>query len=115
MKKILFLIVVSTGLLLTSCYKAPDNGIAKITIVTSTYFRQPGVDVQLVGPPTSYINEHFLTDMNGEIQYEHDPALEVILNVHATYTDPLSVFHEAHGIIRIIPDETANETYVLNP
>ncbi len=114
MKKILFFLLVSTGLLLTSCYKEPENGIAKITIVSSSYFRQPWVDVQLVGPPTSYINEHFLTDMNGEIQYEHDPALEVILNVHATYTD-VTGFHEAHEMVRIRPDQTVNETFVLNP
>lgn len=115
MKKILLLLVVSTGLLLTSCYKEPENGIAKITIVTSSYFRQSGVDVHLYGPATSYIDLHLITDFNGEIVYEHDPALEVILNVHATYTDPSSVLHEAHGIVRITPDETADETYVLYP
>jgi predicted aminopeptidase len=52
--------------------------------------------------------------MNGEIQYEHDPALEVILNVHATYTD-VTGFHEAHEMVRIRPDQTVNETFVLNP
>jgi hypothetical protein len=115
MKKILLLIVVSTGLLLSSCYKEPENGIAKITIVSSVYYRQPGVDVHLYGPPTSYIDMHLMTNFNGEVVYEHDPSLEVILNVHATYTDPSSVFHEVYGIIRIMPDEKVEETFVLNP
>lgn len=115
MKRILLLLVFSSGLLLNSCYKAPENGIAKITILDSSHFRQAGVDVHLFGPSGSFIDLHRMTDFNGEIIYEHDPALEVILNVHATYTDPSSVFHEAYGIVRIIPDKTANETFVLTP
>jgi hypothetical protein len=114
MKKIVFLLVASTGLLLTSCYKAPENGHAKITILNSAMFRQPGVDVHLTGPTGSFIDVHRMTNQNGEIDYEHDPALEVILHVDATYTDDLSVFHEAQGYVRIIPDKTANETFVLN-
>lgn len=115
MKKILLLVTVSAGLLLTSCYKEPENGIAKITIVNSPgLFRQPGVDVHLYGPAGSYIDVHKMTDLNGEIVYEHDPALEVILQVHATYTDAMGL-HEANGIVRITPDKTADETFVLYP
>jgi hypothetical protein len=71
--------------------------------------------VHLYGPTGSNIDEHFMTDQNGEILYEHDPALEVILHVDATYIDGSSVLHEAQGIVRIVPDKTANETYVLYP
>jgi hypothetical protein len=115
MKKIIFLLVAAHGLLLTSCYKAPENGFAKITILDSFSFRQPGADVHFYGPTGSFIDDHRTTDQNGEILYEHDPALEVILHVHATYTDPSSNFHEAFGIVRITPDKTANETFVLTP
>jgi hypothetical protein len=114
MKKILLLITVTAGLLLTSCYKEPENGVAKITILTSSHFRQPGVDVHLYGPPGSFIDVNGITDLNGEFVYEHDPALEVILNMDASYTD-INGLHEAHGHVRIRPDKTANETFVLQP
>lgn len=115
MKKILLFLVVSSALLLTSCYKEPEKGLAKITILNSSEFRQPGVDVHLFGPAGSYIDLHRMTNQMGEVLYEHDPALEVILKIHATYTDDLNVFHEAWGIVRIVPDEEASETLVLNP
>jgi hypothetical protein len=114
MKKLIVACLIVSGLLLTSCYKEPENGIAKITIVNSSLFRQPGADVHLKGPAGSYIDVYKTTDLNGEIVYEHDPALEVILTVKATYTDATGL-HEANGIVRIIPDKTANETFVLYP
>jgi hypothetical protein len=68
MKRIILIFITLTGLL-SSCYKAPENGIAKIIILSKACYRQPGVDVQLLGPAGSYIDEHMITDLNGEIVY----------------------------------------------
>ena len=108
--KILLLLVVSSGLLLTSCYKAPVNGIAKIKVVTSGIYVQPGANVTLTGPTGSPINVSGLTDMSGQFEYEHDPALEVILSVSASYGASSGA-----GIIRINPNETSSTTITLNP
>ncbi len=111
MKKILLLLVVSTGLLLTSCYKEPENGIAKIIVIDDNDFRVPSANVTLTGPVGSYINESGITNFNGEWEYEHDPALEVILQIHATSsTGP----EYGDAIIRITPDKTSTETVKLH-
>src|SRR5688572_14737590 len=105
MKKLILLAVVASSLMLSSCYKESENGVAKITIYSNVgHLRVPNVDVHLFGPPGSYIDRHFITDQMGEVIYEHDPALEVVLKVHATITDG-SGFREAKGIIRITPDK----------
>lgn len=110
MKKILLVLVIAAGLALSSCYKEPENGVAKIKVVTSMVYIQPGATVHLDGPAGSNIHVSGLTDMNGVFEYEHDPALEVILTVTATY-GPSS----GAGIIRISPDETNSTTITLYP
>jgi hypothetical protein len=114
MKKILLLLMVASAGLLTSCYKAPENGIAKITIYDSNHFRVPLANVDLTGPTGSPIHDGGITDMHGEWVYEHDPALEVILNVYA-WTNDATGLHEAHGIIRIVPGKTTEESFTLYP
>lgn len=110
MKKILLLFVVFSGLLLTSCYKDPANGIARITVVDVNAFKISAANVQLTGPTGSYINESGITNFKGEWEYIHDPALEVILQVHVTSsTGP----EFGDGIIRIEPDETATVTIII--
>lgn len=110
MKKIILLLVVSTGLLLTSCYKEPENGVATIRVVDENVFRVPNATVTLTGPAGSYIHVSGVTDFNGEWTYEHDPALEVILHIHATSsTGP--EFGDA--MVRIVPDETAEQTVMI--
>ena len=104
MKKIIFTIVIASGLLLTACYKAPEDGIAKIIVVDTNDFRVPTANITLTGPTGSFINVSGISNFNGEWIYTHDPALEVILNVNATSQDGLQT---GYGIIRIKPDETA--------
>jgi len=107
MKKILLLLVATTSLLLTSCYQEPVNGVAKITVIDENEFRVPSANVTLTGPTGSYISVSGITDFNGEWLYEHDPALEVILQVHATSsTGP----EYGDAIVRIVPNKTTNET-----
>ena len=113
MKNILLLLLVSSGLLLTSCYKEPENGTAKIIVIHNGY-RKPSADIQLTGPAGSYINVSAISDQNGEFIYTHDPALEVILDVDASFTDG-SGLHQGQGIIRIVPDETNEVTITLYP
>ncbi len=114
MKKLSFLVVVAFVVMLSSCYQAPERGKAKFTILNSSNFRVDGANIQLTGPTGSYINVGGVTDFNGEWIYEHDPALEVILDVYAWKNDATGL-HETHGIIRITPDKTENETFILYP
>jgi hypothetical protein len=58
------------------------------------------------------MDHHFMTNQLGMVEYEHDPALEVILNVHVTYLHT-SGMKECYGIVRIKPDKTVDETFVL--
>ena len=107
MKKIILSIVVASGLLLTSCYKAPEDGVAKIIVVDTNDFRVPAANITLTGPPGSFINVSGMSNLSGEWIYTHDPALAVILNVHVeSSTGPES----GDGIIRITPDETSSAT-----
>ena len=94
----------------TSCYKEPENGIAKIRINNSAGMAQPSAYVTLTGPPSSYINVSGITDMYGNWEYEHDPALEVILNVSASYGASTG-----SGIVRIEPNKKASVTITLYP
>lgn len=104
MKKIVFTLVIASGFLLSSCYKAPENGTAKIIVVDVNDFRVPTANITLTGPTGSDINVSGISGLNGEWIYTHDPALEVILNVDVTSsTGP----ETGAGIIRIKPDETA--------
>jgi hypothetical protein len=112
MKKWLLLFVITSGLMMTSCYTEPERGVAKITVYYQA-FRQDGVTVHLYGPPGSHIDRSFLTDLNGEVIYEHDPALEVILNVDLDWVDPGMVAHHAAGMIRITPDKITDESFNL--
>ena len=110
MKKMLFF-VIAAGLVLSSCYKEPERGTAKITTIYNNY-RQSGVDVHLYGPSGSPIDHHLLSDQNGEVIYEHDPALEVILFAYCSYTDATGL-HWASGNVRITPDKAADYTFTL--
>lgn len=110
MKKILFAFVIILGIAFTSCYKEPENGIAKIRVNNSSLFPQQSATVTLTGPPGSYINVSGLTDSYGYWVYEHDPALEVILNISASYGASTG-----SGIIRIKPNETSSTIVTLSP
>jgi hypothetical protein len=112
-KKLALLSIVALGLLLTSCYKEPEKGVAKITIYNTSQYTEQNVNILLTGPAGSYISVGGVTNFKGEWTYEHDPALEVILNVHAWVDDGTG--REAEGIIRITPDKVANESYTLYP
>jgi hypothetical protein len=112
MKKLILLFVIVSGLMAASCYKEPERGITKIT-TNYQNFHQPGVDVHLYGPSGSQIDHHLLTDQNGQVVYEHDPALEVILNAYCSFTDGTG-FHYCSGIVRITPDKTTDYTFNLN-
>ena len=107
MKKIVFTIVAATALLLTSCYKAPVDGVAKIIVVDESNYRVPSATIQLTGPVGSYINQSGVSNLTGEWEYMHDPALEVILKVHVVSSDGLK---SGDGIVRITPDHTETVT-----
>jgi hypothetical protein len=107
MKKLFLFALFAVGLILTSCYQAPQNGVAKITVVDANDFRIPSAGVTLKGPVGSYINETGICDLNGVWNYEHDPALDVILQVEATH--PVTG-NTADGIVRITPDKTEEVT-----
>lgn len=96
----------------TSCYQTPEIGTAKITILNSAGYREPGATVHLYGPTGSYIDVWGITDLNGEFFYEHDKNLAVVLNVHAENTSGTSW---SDGIIRIEPDMNEVESYTLYP
>lgn len=110
MKKLLFAFVIILGISFTSCYKEPENGIAKIRVNNSSVYGQPSANVTLTGPPGSNINVSGLTDMNGDWVYEHEPALEVILTISASYGASTG-----SGIIRIKPNETSSKIVTLSP
>ncbi len=107
MKKILLLFICSAGLMLSSCYKEPENGVAKIRVVDINDVYVQGANIQLTGPTGSYINVSGTTDFTGTWEYIHDPALEVILHVHVTAPSGPAF---GDNIIRITPDETESIT-----
>lgn len=109
MKKFLLIsaVVVAAGMF-SSCYQDPGPGTGKVIVVDVNDFRVPSATVKLSQPGqlgTGYIVNEGLTDVNGEYAYTHEPALEVILNISATYGAAVG-----QGIIRIKPDETSTET-----
>ena len=109
MKKYLLFVLIAVGAgALTSCYKDPDPGTGKVIVIDVNDFRVPSADVKLSQPGqlgTGYIVNEGLTDQNGEYSYTHTPALEVILNISATFGAATG-----QGIIRIKPNETSTET-----
>lgn len=91
-----------------SCYGEPDPGSGTIIVVDVNDFRVPSATVKLSQPGqlgTGYIVNEGFTNSNGEYTYTHEPALEVILNVSATFGTATG-----QGIIRIKPNEHSTET-----
>ena len=109
MKKLfLFLSILVLAGAFSSCYQPPSPGTGKVTVVDQNDFRVPSATVKLSQPGqlgTGYIINEGLTNMSGEYSYTHEPALEVILDISATYGTAVG-----QGIIRIKPNETSTET-----
>lgn len=103
MKKIALMLTLGLVVGLTSCYQEPQFGTAKITVVDLNDFRVPNANVTLSQDGSHIISEG-LTDMQGEYNYTHDPALEVILDVEATEGT-----RTGNGSIRIKPNQTSQE------
>ena len=112
MKKIFLLSVASIGLLLTSCYKEPTKGTAKVIVIDEYDFRVPAADVTLHkhDSPPGYINAHGITNQQGEFVYEHDKPLEVILEVNVTAGPKWGT-----NIVDIKPDQQATVTVKIHP
>lgn len=109
MKKYIHLLIIAIGVGGTySCYSPPGFGTGKIIVVDVNDFKVPFASVKLSQPGqlgTGYIINEGMTNTSGEYSYTHEPALEVILDVSATYGTAVG-----SGIIRIKPDETSTET-----
>ncbi len=109
MKKYLLIFVTLAAVAaFSSCYEPPGPGTGKVIVIDQNDFRVPSATVKLSQPGqlgTGYIVNEGLTDLNGEYSYTHEPALEVILDISATYGTAVG-----QGIIRIKPDETSTET-----
>jgi hypothetical protein len=109
MKKfLLFVAIVIAAGSFSSCYEPPGPGTGKVIVVDINDFRVPSANVKLSQPGqlgTGYIVNEGLTNQNGEYSYTHEPALEVILDISATFGTAVG-----QGIIRIKPDETSTET-----
>ena len=110
MKKIVFVLVIVSGIMLSSCYEEPSPGTGIVKVVDINYLRIPGADVTLSQPGngTGYIVNYGLTNMYGEYSYTHEPALEVILNIDVT-----SSAGSGTEIIRITPGETTTKTVMI--
>jgi hypothetical protein len=109
MKKIILFFVIAVGVGASySCYGDPQPGTGKVIVIDVNDFRVPSATVKLAQPGqlgTGFIVNEGFTNAQGEYSYTHEPALEVILDISATFGTATG-----QGIIRIKPDETSVET-----
>lgn len=107
MKKLGLILAIGFGLGFTSCYQEPSPGTGTVIVLDANDFRVPSADVKLSQPGslgTGYIVVEGITDASGEFDYTHAPALEVILDVSASFGTKVG-----QGSIRIKPNETSSE------
>lgn len=99
----LFLIAFTSVISLSSCYKEPKEGNARIIVIDENQLRVPYATVRLYQGDINYVNN---SDFDGIAMFEN--LLEVILTVEAK-----KGAKQGNGIARIKPDQTITEVVTI--